>query len=85
MNEMRPEYDFRGGVRGQYFSRYWRWRAGQTNPCICTPRVVVRQQPEWNPGRTLYGYGVAVTVRVHTDVCPLPDEVLHASAIKVGE
>lgn len=51
-----------------------------TTPCACPPRVVRRQ----NPGQTLYGYGVAVTVRVHTGACPLADEVLEASAVRVA-
>ena len=54
-----------------------------TNPCTCEGRVVVRSQPEWNPGHSLYGYGVSVTVRIHTGTCPLPDEPIMATAIKV--
>lgn len=52
--------------------------------CRCRPQIVVRSQPEWNPGWSLYGYGVAVTVRIHVGACPIPDEVLHASAVKVA-
>lgn len=51
--------------------------------CQCTSRIETRQQPKWNPGRGLYGYGVAVKVRVHTGTCPLADEVLRAWAVKM--
>jgi hypothetical protein len=51
--------------------------------CQCSPTIEVRRQPEWNPGRDLYGYGVAVTVRVHRSPCDLCDEVLHVSAVRV--
>ena len=51
--------------------------------CKCDPRpkIETRSQPTWNPGQTLYGYGVSVLVLIHTFPCQLPDQVLRAEVI----
>jgi hypothetical protein len=51
--------------------------------CKCVPKTVLREQPAWNPGRTLYGYGVGVTVRAHMSPCQLADEVLEAHVVRI--
>ena len=80
-DEIPADVDMRVTERGKFFTRIIGWFVG--SECRCDAREVVRSQPEWNPGHTLYGYGVAVRVRVHTGVCPLADEVIAVWPVKI--
>ena len=62
-----------------------RVRELEPESCACTPAVRVVARPPEHDVHAFYGYVVVVTVQSHRGACPLADEVVHASAVRLDE